>query len=133
MTVTSQDISCFGLSNGSISVNGVNGAGGYTYAINGGALQASGTFSNLPSGNYGVEVVDQDGCVSEDSISIVEPTELNITLIDTENISCAGENDGSITVSASGGTGVLVYEVIPDSTQSTGIFENLLASPPSSS
>ena len=127
LTVTSQDISCFGLSNGSISVNGVNGAGGYTYAINGGAPQASGTFSNLPSGNYGVEVIDQDGCVSEDSISIVEPTELNITLIDSENISCAGENDGFITVSASGGTGVLVYEVIPDSTQSTGLFENLLA------
>ncbi|MDG2194652.1 MAG: SprB repeat-containing protein, partial [Polaribacter sp.] len=76
----------------------------------------SATFSNLPSGDYQVQVVDQNGCTSTSPlVTITQPTAiLNIdsgTLSSHNgfNISCNGSDDGSIDIAVSGGAGTYTY------------------------
>jgi gliding motility-associated-like protein len=57
------DADCAGNSNGSVTVVGSGGTPGYQYNINGGAYQASGTFSSLSNGNYIVNAKDQNNCI----------------------------------------------------------------------
>ncbi len=118
-------ISCFGANDGSITVSGVAGAGGYTYTLNGGAPQASGSFTGLSGGVYDIEVIDQDGCIIPDQVTIAEPTELVLNLDNTQDISCFGETDGLITVTGSGGTGVLTFDLNGGTGQGTGDFTAL--------
>lgn len=48
--------------NGSIVVTGTGGTAPYTYSLNGGTFQASGTFSNLSAGSYTLAARDANGC-----------------------------------------------------------------------
>ncbi|MCX6293563.1 MAG: hypothetical protein NT127_04630 [Sphingobacteriales bacterium] len=55
--------------NGSIAVV-ANGSSGFTYNSNGGAYQASSTFSGLTAGNYTIGVKDLNGCTKTQSIVV---------------------------------------------------------------
>ena len=59
-TVTSNNVTCFGASDGSISItNPAGGYGTYEYSINGGgSWHASGLFTGLVPGNYNVRIRD---------------------------------------------------------------------------
>ncbi len=59
-TITSTNVTCFAKSNGSIVVSSpTGGSGTYQYSRNGGAWQASGTFSPLPPGVNTIVMRDQ--------------------------------------------------------------------------
>lgn len=60
-TITPTDPSCDG-NDGSIAISPVGGQAPYTYLLNGGAAQASGTFSGLAAGTYEVLITDANGC-----------------------------------------------------------------------
>ena len=54
---------CFGDSNGSISIENINGGvSPYQYSINGSNLTPSADFGFLPTGSYDLRVVDANGC-----------------------------------------------------------------------
>lgn len=61
LTATS-DTECL-TNNGSITVVGTGGVEPYQYRINGGAFNATSTFSSLAPGSYTVEVKDNEGCI----------------------------------------------------------------------
>ena len=88
---------------GELVVTGAGGCGGtYQYAIDGGALQASGTFSNLAVGFYTITVQDSCGCSQNftEYISATDgPTIINLNFI---NPLCNGGDNGSITIFAIG-------------------------------
>jgi large repetitive protein len=125
LNFTFTNVSCFGADDGEITLSGVAGSGGYTYSLNGGAPQGSGVFSGLTSGTYDIQVTDSDGCVESDQVEIIEPIELILDLIDSQNISCFGETDGFITVEGSGGTAPLSFDVNGGVAQASGAFTNL--------
>ena len=105
-TVSSTDISCFGNSDGSINVGAAGGTGPYLYELNPGAISnATGIFTGLGQGSYSVTVTDASLCseIFPDITTITEPPELQLSLINTD-IPCYGDADGTITVTASGGT-----------------------------
>ena len=57
-------------------------------------------------------VQDANGCI-DDEVDIViapQPSQIVINNLVVNDISCFGFDDGSATVTASGGTGVLSYE-----------------------
>ncbi|MDA3909906.1 MAG: gliding motility-associated C-terminal domain-containing protein [Bacteroidales bacterium] len=73
------EISAFNATDGEITVSVSGGTGNYTYAINGGTPQTSNVFSNLSSGNYVIEVIDDHGCVGTESIIINNALEIIAT------------------------------------------------------
>src|ERR1041384_4493463 len=86
-----------------ITVTAAGGTGVLQYSINGVAFQSSKTFNNIISGSYTVTVKDANGCTKTAGITITQPTPLTLTAAAT-NISCTGGNNGTATVTPSGGT-----------------------------
>ncbi len=71
---------CFGDANGSIAINIPTGAAApLTYSMNGGAYQASNTFSPLGAGTYYPTVRDNNGCLYKDTLVITEPADMTVT------------------------------------------------------
>ncbi|MEM6697216.1 MAG: proprotein convertase P-domain-containing protein, partial [Bacteroidota bacterium] len=63
---------------------------------------------NLTAGSYDVSILDENNCRIDTSFTVGQPDSILIDFNVTP-ISCAGESDGAITLSASGGTGLLTY------------------------
>ena len=95
------DMSCFELENGTINANPSGGTPNYTYSWSNGVGAQS--IFNLDKGTYTVSVTDANGCITEDSIDILEPTLLTSTTLSYPS-SCFNGNDGSAVVNANGGT-----------------------------
>ncbi len=114
-TYTSANIfTCNGANTGSITINGTGGTGNLQYSINGGgSFQSSPSFSNLTAGTYYLEVTDANSCATlAQADTITQPTAITPVLSHT-NVGCLGGNNGSATVSATGGTGTLTYNWQP--------------------
>ena len=113
-----------GNNDGSIQVDVTSGNGNYQFSINGGAWMTPSTptdttytFENLTAGTYTIDVRDQYGCSEQATATIIDAL---IASVEVEDITtCA---DGSITVTASGGTPNLEYAFVPTTTDPTGSF-----------
>ncbi|MDF2437317.1 MAG: hypothetical protein K0Q95_1693 [Bacteroidota bacterium] len=107
LAITSTNIACNNQNTG--AVTGVTPTGGtapYTYLwIQGG--QTTPTLNGLSAGPYYVEVTDANGCSITDSVLITEASPIIANQV--VNAATCGMSDGSITVSASGGSGTYTY------------------------
>ncbi len=107
-TFTKSDENC-GQANGFMQVNMLTGNGPFTYSWNTGSTSA--IISNLSAGTYSVTVTDFLGCTDVFSESIVETTaEINESATILTDVSCYGDSNGSITVSAGQGTIPWVFD-----------------------
>jgi gliding motility-associated-like protein len=96
-------VSCNGDNNGTASINITGGSPVYTFLWNTTPVQTTQSAINLGVGTYSVIVTDSKGCTSTTSVSISEPTALNLVKGGTTNAGCNLSN-GKSTVIASGGT-----------------------------
>jgi gliding motility-associated-like protein len=71
--------------------------------VNGGALQADGTFTGLAASVYTVTVTDASLCTANISVTIGQPDAISVSHTE-ESATCPGDKDGSITLSVTGGT-----------------------------
>lgn len=111
------DVTCNGDNDGAISVTGRTvpvasedlpytfnwtGPNGFTQSDSGN----NGDLSNLAAGTYMLTMIDSDpqGCQIVDSFVINEPAPLEILVADQQNETCTVGNDGSATVTVTGGT-----------------------------
>ncbi|QSE98243.1 T9SS type A sorting domain-containing protein [Fulvivirga lutea] len=85
---------------GSISVNIIDGVEPFSYAWSNGASGSD--INNLPNGEYTVTITDATGETLELSAEITSPEAITIDFIITE-ASCAGQTDGSVDATISGG------------------------------
>ena len=124
---------CNGASNGTIIVTAGGGAPPYKYSIDGGvSFQVSPVFGALPSGNYNFIIKDSLGCVYIFTYSLNDPPFLTVSAF-TVASTCNG-NDGTITVTASGGTvpyqysidNGLTYQPSPVFTVVPGVYDSIL-------
>jgi gliding motility-associated-like protein len=109
-----EDITCFGDDNGSISVSVSGGTPGYTY--NWSPSQApsiTNELSDLSPGEYSLTVTDEAGCEGTISVTINEPTALGLDMV-VNDANC-GISNGSITANVTGGTGMYTYDWTPTS------------------
>ena len=104
-----------------------SGSTGFTYNLNGGAFQASGTFSNLAVGSYTIIARDVNGCTGSNSFTVTSASCPTITLNTTPtNTSGPTATNGSIVALASGGTAPHTYSKDGGATfQASGTFNNL--------
>ena len=107
ITYTTQDVSCNGFSDGSIDLTVTCGVSPFTYAWSNGATSED--LTGIPAGTYNVTVTGAFGNESEETITINQPTALNLTIDNVYNVTCNGEADGAIDLSVSGGTPGYTY------------------------
>ncbi len=106
--VSKTDNHCFGLCQGTIDLSISGGLA--PYYIEWGSGLKSPHLNRLCNGVYDYQVIDRLGCVVEGSVEIRSPDPLSIELISKNDVSCRGQSDGSLEISASGGTGSYSYE-----------------------
>jgi hypothetical protein len=121
-----------GATNGSIAASASGGAGGFTFSINGGAFQASGTFSSLGAGTFTIVAKDANGCSGSAAFTLIDPNPcagvtITVTNAVTGNTPCQSPPTGSITVTPGGGTGPYTFKLNSGSFQSSNVFSNLVA------
>jgi len=125
----SSNLSCHGVNDGTINITASGGTGAYTFTITpGGTSNHTGTFGNLAADTYTVEVTDVNSCPSSTSnpLTISQPDLLQYTAQNSANTSCFGVNDGTITLSASGGTPPYLFTLSPGgATNTDGSFTGL--------
>lgn len=127
-------INCAGDNNGSITATALGGLGNYVYTLQdnlGNPVTATqnipGYFTELYAGDYTVLVESGDCLATSAPISITEPDAPIDATIVVNNVSCAGNNNGMVEITASGGTGIIKYAISPQLNQffETSTFENL--------
>jgi gliding motility-associated-like protein len=102
--------SCFGLADGVLRYNVTNGIAPFNFSLDGQTTFTSsstaGILENLTGGNHQLIIIDANQCT--DTFNFVINTPLPITTAaNIQNVSCKNGNNGSITVTPSGGTGAL--------------------------
>ncbi|WP_338647768.1 PKD-like domain-containing protein [Flavobacterium sp. KS-LB2] len=115
------NISCAGSAAGSATVNATGGIGTLTYSWNTNPIQTTATAIGLIAGNYTVTITDANNCSIQKLATITEPNGITASISSQTNVLCFGNNTGSATVSATGGTGALTYswDTIPMQTTET--------------
>ena len=101
------NVSCNGLSDGSLTASSTNGTSPYTYLWSNGGTTA--TVSSLVAGTYTVTMTDDNGLTATSSSTITEPAVLVAATVVDSNTTCNGYSDGGATASATGGTAAYSY------------------------
>jgi len=121
-----QNISCYGLTDGSALVTASGGTGSYSYSWTTVPTKTTAAISNLGAGTYTVTIKDLNNCSITNTITLTQSTAITATASVTSNyngqaISCFGYNDGEAHVIANGGTTPYTYAwtFVPTQTAST--------------
>ena len=110
--------------NGSITAS-ASGSTGFTYSLNGGTAQASGTFSGLAAGSYSVTAKDVNGCSGSQTFSVTSTPcpSITVTATITQTTTPVATN-GAIVAAGAGSTG-FTYNINGGAFQASGNFINL--------
>lgn len=131
--VSTTSVNCYGANNGSITFNATGGITptGYTYVLSGptsgivtGSTGAA-TFNNLLAGSYSCTIYDNVGNFTIVPATIGTPTQITLSASAVQS-GCYNSNNGSITITTSGGNPPYSISVVGNSlvTPSTIIYTN---------
>jgi hypothetical protein len=109
----SNEVSCFGLNDGAVSVNAWDGHAPYDYQWYGpnSFSSVSSVITNLYAGTYSVTVRDINDCMVNTSVILAEPLALTFNTSTVVDESCLGACDGEIFVDSIAG-GVATYSAL---------------------
>lgn len=114
-TAAITDVTCFAGSDGTITVEEMEGGSGiYQYSIDGTSWQASNVFSGLKRDNYTILMRDAQAneCfITVGVFAVAEPDLMMATVVPVD-VSCFGRSDGTITITKpTGGSGNYEYSM----------------------
>lgn len=103
------DVSCNGSSDGSAFITPSGGTPGYIYLWTGAVFGYTSTAEDpslMPADTYTLSITDLNGCneVYPNLITVGEPPALVLTLDGSTDVGCFGGNDGSASITVSGGS-----------------------------
>lgn len=131
MTVNVPDVTqtnCSGSGSGVLAASVNGGFAPYSFAWNSVPVQTDSILDNVAAGTYSVTVTSSGGCTATDNATLtIQAGGNNVTINNPTitNVSCNGGNDGVITTSATGGSGIFTYSW--SNTQSGGTINSLIA------
>ncbi|MEZ2443390.1 gliding motility-associated C-terminal domain-containing protein [Chitinophaga sp. RCC_12] len=106
-TATQTNVTCHGNIDGTATVVVTGGVAPYTYSWSPrGGTGAIAT--GLIAGTYTCTITDIKGCTNIVTVTITEPDVLVVD-VDQVNVTCRGANDGTVTLTPSGGTAPYTY------------------------
>ncbi|MEK7834391.1 MAG: SprB repeat-containing protein, partial [Acidobacteriota bacterium] len=105
--VVLNDVSCNDGSDGAATVEVSGGTLPFSFLWNNST--ADSIAANLAPGTQNLVVTDASGCTANLSLDIAEPAAISLQT-SLENATCFAINDGTATVTATGGTGTFLYQ-----------------------
>ncbi len=127
LTTSSENPTDCASPNGSITVQAGGGQSPYTYSLNGGAFQASATFSNLGAGEYTIATRDANDCQKSLEGVSLSITGIALTFNATVTNSGCRTGEGVIDVVATGGSGDYSYKIDNGAFGDASVFSSLTA------
>lgn len=119
---------CSGEATGSVTIAVSGGTPDYTISWNDPLGQTGETAFDLPAGAYTASIEDANGCTLSFDVIIDEPDQpLDAQITAQSDVLCFGEESGSATVTASGGSGSYSYQWDDPAGQQTSTASNLAA------
>ncbi len=112
--ISAEEVSCAGGSDGRVNLS-VDG-GDANYAFNWNSGETSQNLTDVPAGVYTVTITDTNGCETENSVIVFEPTPLQVQGFVT-NERCEGDEDGKIELLTIGGVEPYRFEWLHGSDQ----------------
>ncbi len=100
-------VTCNAGSDGSIILTISGGQAPYTYIWSNTATAQN--ISNLAAGSYAVSVTDNAGCTATTGTAVAEPTAVTLTPVTTDPLCASLGDQGSIALTAAGGTPSYTY------------------------
>jgi hypothetical protein len=113
--------------NGSITVTATGGKEPYTYSLNGSAFQSNAQFVNLGAGEYTATVRDANNCEKNSSAIALTITGVTINFTAATTNSGCKTGEGSLTVTASGGSGNYSYRLGSGDFSGNNVFNSVTA------
>jgi gliding motility-associated-like protein len=107
LTTSAFQAKCFGTPTGRGEALATGGTGALQYSWTSGANTA--VVNNLVAGPYTVTVTDASGCTKRQNIIVGQPPAIT-PVVSATATKCANSTDGSVSVTATGGTGILGYK-----------------------
>lgn len=97
------EVSCNGLSDGSLELKAVGGWGDYSFQLDGADPVLTSHFSDLKAGIYRINIIDKAGINWEHDIEIKEPKLLEAAYLSHKDANCFNDSDGEIELLVNGG------------------------------
>ncbi len=107
ISLSTNNIGCYGAASGSIVATPSGGTSPYSYSWSNGASTQG--ISNLTPASYTVTVTDANGCATNSSSSISQPAAALQLSATSTDINCTGNSIGSVDLSVVGGTAPYSY------------------------
>ncbi len=107
ISLTSTNVTCSGINDGSAQVSTSGGTGPYSYDWSNGSNSSSN--NNLSSGTYSVTVTDANGCSISESTTIEDGSTVIVFIENLVAPTCNGYSDGSASASQTGGNPPYTY------------------------
>lgn len=124
--ISKSDQSCSGINDGAVELSATGGTSVFTISFNNGEFGTQWKYGSLAPGSYNVKVRDSNLCTVETTIEIGYKTEVTATATVTD-VTCNGDNIGSVLIGAGGGTNTFSYSVDNSNYVSTPTFASLSA------
>jgi hypothetical protein len=109
VTVTPQDVLCFGETTGSAIASVTGGTTPYSYSWNNDPLNITIEAVDLAAGDYEITITDAANCVTVQSVTINQPVAPLDAYSFGQNVSCFGGANGYAEANVVGGTGNYYY------------------------
>jgi len=100
VTAAVTEPTCFGKSNGSVTLSVANALLPVSYLWNNGSVNKD--LTGVSAGTYSVVATDSNGCIATASATVGQPAALN-GIIDITSVACRDGNSGAVNLTVSGG------------------------------
>jgi len=121
-------LKCYGDGNAVVELSATGGwSERYLYSRDGASWDSSSTFNSFTAGSYTFYVEDTSGWRDTVTLTIPQPDRVSASII-SEDVTCAGLANGSISISSPrGGSGVYSFRIRNDGVwkESSEVFQNL--------
>jgi gliding motility-associated-like protein len=117
---------CYGGSNGSITLNASGGVSPFTYALGSGTYSSTNVFTGLAAGSYTLHIKDAYDCIKDTTVQLQDPPQITLSIVPSKP-KCNFYSSGAITVTAANGTAPYQYALGSGSFSSTNTFSGLFS------
>jgi gliding motility-associated-like protein len=101
------NVSCINSTNGSAIVATTGGTSPYSVLWSNGATTQN--LINIGAGIYTVTITDSKSCTTNSSVTLTQPTALQLGAVNQTNVSCFGGNNGALDITVSGSVPAYSY------------------------